>query len=130
MLHDEIRYEPIGVVHSPWTSVEDMPVQPSRAGDVKGTVELFAPFVDALADVDRAARGVVWGALANAGQNCGSIERVYVEREIAEGGVVYVHCASGIGRAATLVAVYFTVRSDSPRLALVASATRWQSSML
>jgi tRNA-Thr(GGU) m(6)t(6)A37 methyltransferase TsaA len=52
MLRDEIRYEPIGVVHSPWTSVEDMPVQPSRAGDVKGTVELFAPFVDALADVD------------------------------------------------------------------------------
>ena len=35
------------------------------------------------ADVDRAARGVVWGALANAGQNCGSIERVYVEESIA-----------------------------------------------
>jgi acyl-CoA reductase-like NAD-dependent aldehyde dehydrogenase len=35
------------------------------------------------ADVERAARGVVWGALANAGQNCGSIERVYVEESIA-----------------------------------------------
>jgi acyl-CoA reductase-like NAD-dependent aldehyde dehydrogenase len=35
------------------------------------------------ADVDRAARGVVWGALANCGQNCGSIERVYVEESIA-----------------------------------------------
>lgn len=35
------------------------------------------------ADVPRAARGVVWGALANAGQNCGSIERVYVEERVA-----------------------------------------------
>ncbi len=35
------------------------------------------------ADVERAARGIVWGALANAGQNCGSIERVYVEECIA-----------------------------------------------
>lgn len=52
MLEDEICYEPIGVVHSPWDSVEDMPVQPSRAGDVEGTVELFTPYVAALADVD------------------------------------------------------------------------------
>jgi acyl-CoA reductase-like NAD-dependent aldehyde dehydrogenase len=35
------------------------------------------------ADVERAARGVVWGALANAGQNCGSIQRVYVEERAA-----------------------------------------------
>ena len=35
------------------------------------------------ADVARAARGVVWGALANAGQNCGAIERVYVVESAA-----------------------------------------------
>jgi acyl-CoA reductase-like NAD-dependent aldehyde dehydrogenase len=35
------------------------------------------------ANVERAARGVVWGALANAGQNCGSIERVFVEERAA-----------------------------------------------
>lgn len=35
------------------------------------------------ADLDLAARGVVWGALANGGQNCGSIERVYVEECVA-----------------------------------------------
>ncbi|HZN53721.1 MAG TPA: aldehyde dehydrogenase family protein [Candidatus Polarisedimenticolaceae bacterium] len=35
------------------------------------------------ADVDRAARGIVWGAFANAGQNCGAVERVYVEERIA-----------------------------------------------
>jgi len=35
------------------------------------------------ADVERAARGIVWGALANCGQNCGAIERVYVEERVA-----------------------------------------------
>jgi acyl-CoA reductase-like NAD-dependent aldehyde dehydrogenase len=36
------------------------------------------------ADLDRAAKGVVWGAFMNAGQTCASVERVYVEREVAE----------------------------------------------
>ena len=31
------------------------------------------------ADLERAANGVVWGALFNAGQACVGIERVYVE---------------------------------------------------
>jgi len=39
--------------------------------------------VAADANVTRAARGIVWGALANAGQNCGAVERVYVEERIA-----------------------------------------------
>jgi acyl-CoA reductase-like NAD-dependent aldehyde dehydrogenase len=36
------------------------------------------------ADLERAAHGVVWGAMMNAGQNCASIERVYVVREVAD----------------------------------------------
>ncbi len=39
--------------------------------------------VAADADIPRAARGIVWGACANAGQNCGAVERVYVEERIA-----------------------------------------------
>lgn len=39
--------------------------------------------VAADANIARAARGIVWGALANAGQNCGAVERVYVEERIA-----------------------------------------------
>lgn len=39
--------------------------------------------VAADADISRAARGIVWGALANAGQNCGAVERVYVEERVA-----------------------------------------------
>ncbi|MGE5126460.1 MAG: aldehyde dehydrogenase family protein [Betaproteobacteria bacterium] len=36
------------------------------------------------ADLDRAARGIVWGAFVNGGQTCASVERVYVEREVAQ----------------------------------------------
>jgi succinate-semialdehyde dehydrogenase/glutarate-semialdehyde dehydrogenase len=36
------------------------------------------------ADVERAARGIVWGAFMNTGQTCVSVERVYVEAPVAE----------------------------------------------
>jgi acyl-CoA reductase-like NAD-dependent aldehyde dehydrogenase len=36
------------------------------------------------ANIERAARGVVWGAMSNAGQNCAAIERVYVHSKIAD----------------------------------------------
>jgi len=42
-----------------------------------------AAIVAADADLDRAARGIAWGALSNAGQHCGSIELVYVEEGVA-----------------------------------------------
>jgi acyl-CoA reductase-like NAD-dependent aldehyde dehydrogenase len=43
-----------------------------------------AAIVLADANLDRAANGVVWGAMMNAGQNCASVERVYVEKTIAD----------------------------------------------
>lgn len=43
-----------------------------------------AAIVLADANLDRAANGVVWGALTNAGQNCAAIERVYVEKKVAD----------------------------------------------
>ena len=42
-----------------------------------------ASIVAGEADVKRAARGIVWGALANAGQNCGSVQRVFVVERVA-----------------------------------------------
>jgi succinate-semialdehyde dehydrogenase/glutarate-semialdehyde dehydrogenase len=36
------------------------------------------------ADLDRTARGIVWSAFMNAGQTCSSVERVYVERPVAD----------------------------------------------
>ncbi|HTJ82079.1 MAG TPA: aldehyde dehydrogenase family protein, partial [Polyangiaceae bacterium] len=43
-----------------------------------------AAVVLADADVERTARGLVWGAFTNAGQNCASIERAYVVEAVAE----------------------------------------------
>lgn len=42
-----------------------------------------AAIVMADADLDRAAQGLVWGAMMNAGQNCGAVERVYVDEKVA-----------------------------------------------
>jgi succinate-semialdehyde dehydrogenase/glutarate-semialdehyde dehydrogenase len=36
------------------------------------------------ADMDRAVRGAVWAGFMNCGQSCGSVERVYVDRQVAE----------------------------------------------
>jgi acyl-CoA reductase-like NAD-dependent aldehyde dehydrogenase len=36
------------------------------------------------ADLDNAISGIVWGGFANAGQTCSGIERVYVERQVAD----------------------------------------------
>ena len=36
------------------------------------------------ADLERAARGIVWGAFMNTGQTCVSVERVFVEEAVAE----------------------------------------------
>ncbi len=36
------------------------------------------------ADLERTARGLVWGAFVNSGQTCASIERVYVHRSLYE----------------------------------------------
>ncbi len=36
------------------------------------------------ANLERAANGLVWAAMMNAGQNCGAVERVYVVEKVAE----------------------------------------------
>ena len=47
-----IEYEPIGVVHSPFTEQEGTPIQPSRAKGAKGTVEVYPEYAEGLADLD------------------------------------------------------------------------------
>ncbi len=41
----------------------------------------------------------------------------FMAQELADGGVVYVHCGSGIGRAATMVAAYLVRQGASPKQA-------------
>lgn len=47
----EIKYKPIGVIHSPFKEVTGMPIQPAGALGVKGIVEVFAQFCAGLKDI-------------------------------------------------------------------------------
>jgi len=48
----KIKFEPIGIIHSPYTKLHDMPIQPSAARGVKGRVEIYKKYLPALSDLD------------------------------------------------------------------------------
>ena len=48
----EIIYRPIGIIHSPFNSLEDMPIQPTSDVSGSGIVEIFPEFVDGLKDLE------------------------------------------------------------------------------
>lgn len=52
MIDEPITYNPIGVIHSPYTSLEGMPIQPAGARGVRGTIEILPPFIEGLKDLD------------------------------------------------------------------------------
>lgn len=43
-----ITYQPIGVIHSPFTDLVSMPIQPTSAASGPGRIEIYAPFVEGL----------------------------------------------------------------------------------
>jgi len=45
-------YEPIGTIHSPWTDIEGMPIQPAGARGVRGTVEVSGKFQEGLNGIE------------------------------------------------------------------------------
>ena len=48
----DVTYRPIGVVHSPFASLEGMPIQPAAQRSAPGTVEVFAEFAEGLTDIE------------------------------------------------------------------------------
>jgi tRNA-Thr(GGU) m(6)t(6)A37 methyltransferase TsaA len=44
--------EPIGIIHSPFTEIENMPIQPKGAADVEGTVHIHESYVEGLKDLE------------------------------------------------------------------------------
>ena len=48
----KIEFTPIGIIHSPFTETEGMPIQPAGAAGIKGTVEVFENFQPGLKDLD------------------------------------------------------------------------------
>ncbi|NMC54163.1 MAG: tRNA (N6-threonylcarbamoyladenosine(37)-N6)-methyltransferase TrmO [Chloroflexi bacterium] len=47
----EITYHPIGVIHSPFTDLKQMPIQPTGRSSAPGTVEVFSEFAEGLKDL-------------------------------------------------------------------------------
>ena len=48
----EITYRPIGVLHSPFTSLDQMPIQPTAEASAPGVAEIQPEFADGLRDLD------------------------------------------------------------------------------
>ena len=47
----EIKYKPIGIIHSPFKESPGTPRQPSAARDTEGTIEIFPEFAQGLKDL-------------------------------------------------------------------------------
>ncbi|MFC1996267.1 tRNA (N6-threonylcarbamoyladenosine(37)-N6)-methyltransferase TrmO [Chloroflexota bacterium] len=45
-------FEPIGIIHSPFHTLEDMPIQPTSQASQPGLVEIKPQFVEGLKDLD------------------------------------------------------------------------------
>ena len=43
---------PIGIIHTPFKELENMPIQPSGAAGIRGTVDLYSEFAEGLKDLD------------------------------------------------------------------------------
>ena len=48
----EIKYKQIGVIHSPFKSVEGTPIQPTGAKGISGTIEIESDYSDGLKDIE------------------------------------------------------------------------------
>lgn len=49
---EQIKYKPIGIIHSPFRKPRGTPIQPSAARDIQGTVEIFSEYVEGLKDIE------------------------------------------------------------------------------
>ncbi|MBT3321220.1 MAG: tRNA (N6-threonylcarbamoyladenosine(37)-N6)-methyltransferase TrmO [Anaerolineae bacterium] len=47
-----ITYSPIGIIHSPFTKLSGMPIQPTSESSAKGHLEIFSEFAEGLKDLD------------------------------------------------------------------------------
>jgi tRNA-Thr(GGU) m(6)t(6)A37 methyltransferase TsaA len=48
----DIIYHPIGIIHTPFTKVDQMPIQPTTDSSAAGSVEIFTEYSEGLKDVD------------------------------------------------------------------------------
>ncbi|PIE56678.1 MAG: tRNA (N6-threonylcarbamoyladenosine(37)-N6)-methyltransferase TrmO [Desulfobulbus propionicus] len=48
----KISYNPIGIVHSPFTQAAGTPIQPARAREVMAQIEIYPQYTEGLTDLD------------------------------------------------------------------------------
>jgi tRNA-Thr(GGU) m(6)t(6)A37 methyltransferase TsaA len=56
---EEVRYTPIGIIHSPFKRPQGTPIQPKAAEKIEGTVEVFPEYVPGLKDLDGFSRVIL-----------------------------------------------------------------------
>jgi len=49
---NEIKFKPIGIIHSPFKVIEGTPIQPTGAEGIKGKIEVFEEYLAGLKDLD------------------------------------------------------------------------------
>lgn len=49
---NEIKYKPIGVIHSPFKEPKGTPIQPAGAKGIDGRVEVFREYAEGLTDIE------------------------------------------------------------------------------
>jgi tRNA-Thr(GGU) m(6)t(6)A37 methyltransferase TsaA len=47
-----ITYKPIGIIHSPFKTIEGMPIQPAGAESICGSIEIYPEYQEGLRDLD------------------------------------------------------------------------------
>jgi tRNA-Thr(GGU) m(6)t(6)A37 methyltransferase TsaA len=50
---DNVSFKPIGIIHSPFTNIVGMPVQPAAAKGSKGKIIVDKDYVEGLSDLDK-----------------------------------------------------------------------------
>jgi len=53
----EIKYRPIGIIHSPFKEPKGTPIQPAAAKGIGGKVEVFSEYAEGLKDVFKEPKG-------------------------------------------------------------------------
>jgi tRNA-Thr(GGU) m(6)t(6)A37 methyltransferase TsaA len=49
---DDIKFKPIGIIRSPFKTVQGIPIQPTAAKGIEGTIEIFPEYAEGLKDIE------------------------------------------------------------------------------
>jgi len=52
LMSEKITFTPIGIIHSPFTELKGMPIQPAGEKSAPGTVEIYSEYAPGLKDLD------------------------------------------------------------------------------